>query len=293
MMLDYRLDTFLVLAQVLSYTRTAQQLHITQPAVTQHIKALESLYGVSLFHYEGKRLSLSASGLVLYEYAVAMKVSSDRVLADLALDSASVSLRFGTTLTIGEYVMPDILERLLVSKPALSLSMIVNNTHDLLESLVHGDIDFAVLEGHFDKSKYGFSEFRKAEFVGVCGVDHRFAGQSISFSDILGENVILRESGSGTRSIFEQILFEQNFSLESLAHYIEIGNMRSIKHLLEKNLGISFLYKDSILSELDSGRLSLLSIKGFDVMREYNFVYLKGSLHAEMLESWFSEFRKV
>ena len=223
---------------------------------------------------------------------VAMRVSSERVLASLALGSPSVSLRFGTTLTIGEYVMHDILERLLIDSPSLSLSMAVNNTHDLLGSLRDGEIDFAVLEGHFDKSKYGFSEFRKAEFVGVCGVDHPFAGKTISFSDILGENIILRESGSGTRSIFEQILFEQNFSLESLSHYVEIANMRSIKHLLEKNLGISFLYRDGVASEINSGLLSVLDIRGFDVMREYNFVYLKGSLHADILESWFDAFRR-
>ena len=289
--LDYRLNTFITLAQILNYTKTAKLLHITQPAVSQHIKYLEEQYNTKLFHYSNKTLSLTSKGILLYEYAIAMKTSSDKIMDSFQNEGADkISLRFGTTLTIGEYSMRPLLKKTLHDYPYINLSMDVSNTKSLLSQLRDGKIDFAILEGHFDKSKYAWTPFKFVDFIGVCSPTHKFANKKITFQEILKETVILREKGSGTRNIFEQILYEQNLSLESLDHYIEIGNMEIIKSLVEENFGISFLYKESVKKELANKTLRKLNIANFNIKREFNFVYLKGSLHGQEYSDWFNYF---
>lgn len=266
-------------------------MHITQPAVTQHIKALESAYKVELFQYKNKNLSLTKEGQILYDFATAMKTSSDKVKNKLLKSSeGNISLRFGATLTIGEYTMAPLVKKLLKNYPGINLNMKVSNTQNLLFSLQEGNIDFAILEGHFDKSKYGYIKFKEEDFIGICSPSHPFAHKKIDFNDILLENLILRENGSGTRDIFEKVLHEFNFTLESLKNFIEIGNMKIIKSLVSDNFGISFLYKESVKDEIKEGKIKEIHIQNFNIKREFNFVYLKESLHAEEYKSWFDFF---
>lgn len=294
LILDYRLNTFITLSQILNYTKTAKELHITQPAVSQHIKYLEEHYNTRLFVYSNKVLSLTDNGLTLYEYAIAMKTSADKIKGSLQYtEDNHASLCFGTTLTIGEYTMRPILKKTLKDYPQLDLSMNVSNTETLLKQLRDGFIDFAILEGHFDKSKYTSTPFKFVDFIAVSSVNHQFSNEEISFQDILQEPLILREKGSGTRNIFEQILYELNLSLESLNHYIEIGNMKVIKDLVKDDFGLSFLYKESVQKELEDKTLQKINIKNFDIKREFNFVYLKGSLHGEEYNDWFKYFIKI
>ena len=245
---------------------------------------------MKLFNYTGKTLGLTQEGRILYEFSVAMKTSSDKIERMLSTKEENTSLTFGTTLTIGEYTMGNLLKNLLFNYPLIDISMVVKNTENLLANLQDGKIDFAILEGHFDKSKYGFFPFKEEKFIGVCSPFHSFAEKKIDFAQILKENIILRESGSGTRNIFEQILYELNFTLNSLKHFIEIGNMRIIKELIKGNFGIGFLYRESVKEELEKGLLKEIDINEFNIKREFNFVFLKGSLHEKEYKKWFDYF---
>ena len=194
---------------------------------------------------------------------------------------------FGTTLTIGEYIMPDLLIKLVSDYPSINITMIVGNTKSLLEKLRDGNIDFALLEGHFDKSKYNSLLFSLESFIGVCSANHPLADSKLSFKDIFNERLILREEGSGTREIFEQILYEHNTTMKNFNQFIEIGNISVIKEMVSNNLGITFLYKEAVKDELASGILKKINIKDLDVEREFNFVFLKDTLHYKEYEDWF------
>lgn len=290
-MIDFRLKTFLTLSRVLNYTNTAKLLHITQPAVSQHIKHLEEEYGIKLFTYNSKTLSLTRPGKMLYDFLLAMEVSSNKMKEKLSsLDSEELALRFGTTLTVGGYRMKKILPKLLCDFPKRNISMEVGNTKTLLESLRSGKIDFAILEGYFDKSEYEWRLFSKERFIGVCSPLHEFKDKNISFQDILKERLILREKGSGTRYIFEQLLYEHNVTMNSFNDSVEVGNMEIIKYLVSQNMGITFLYQEAAKKEIDKGDLVKINLSDFDVEREFNFVFLKDSLHHKEYIDWFNYF---
>lgn len=293
-MIDFRLKTFLTLCKVLNYTKTAEILHITQPAVSQHIKYLEDSYNVKLFNYIGKNLELTEAGEILYNYTLAMKTSSDRIKLILSSPQhGNYPITFGSTLTIGEYTMSNLLSKLLLDFPNINVTMKVGNTKVLLDKLRDGKIDFAILEGHFDKSEYNSIFFSQESFIGVCSPEHYFANQNISFQDIFNEPLILREKGSGTRDIFEQILYEHNITMKSFKHITQIGNINVIKELVKKNLGITFLYKEAVKAELANGSLVKINLKDFDVEREFNFVFLKDSLHYTEYLHWCNYFLSI
>jgi len=298
-MLDFRHETFLTLCSCGSYTKTADLLHITQPAVSQHIKYLEDYYGCKLFDTANRKLKLTHQGELLKEFAMTVFSDSKHIKDNInAVNTDTIEFSFGATLSIGEYVMPDILSSLLIEYPEMKIHMIVANTQALLERLNNGELDFIIVEGLFDKSKYDSALFSYERFVPVCSPASEFAKSEVGFHEIIKSRLILRERGSGTREIFENILQKYNYSLQSFDKVIEIGNMAAIKKMVSSGLGITFMFEVAAKKEIDSGTLSVINITGFSERREFNFVMLKNSFFRErymkfyeLLKQTFNEIR--
>lgn len=276
-MLDYRIETFIILCEEKSYTKAAKRLCITQPAVSQHIRYLEQYYGIDLFVTKGKNLTLTQKGELLKKYALLSRADWMKLSALMREEISAKHVNFGATLTIGEYVMPDILERLMVNSSATTFTMLVDNTQTLLDKLAGGQIDFAFIEGSFDQKKYITRLFLTADFIPVCSKDHDFSKREVSFSEIFHERLLIREKGSGTRGVLEQVLLEHNHNIESFSKITEIGNLNVIKNMVKKNLGITFIYKDAVKEELNNQSLVIINLANFTVTREYHFACLKNS----------------
>ena len=149
-MLDYRVITFLTLYDEMNYRRTAERLNMTQPGVTQHIHYLENYYGVKLFEYDGRTLSRTKAAERLKRYFDSIKAEESDIREKFAPTNA-VHMTIGATKTIGEFVIvPEI--RSFLQEPNHTLDLIVDNTENLLRMLEKAEIDFAVIEGVFDKS---------------------------------------------------------------------------------------------------------------------------------------------
>ncbi len=293
-MLDFRYETFLALNKIGNYTKTAEFLHITQPAVSQHIKFLEKYYGGKLFYYKDKTLLLTQRGKKLYDFVLTMSVDSKHLKNMLCNENISITqLNFGATLSIGEFVCPEIISQLIKKYPDTHINMPVDNTQVLLRKLQDGEINFAFVEGFFDKSEYGYELFSVENFIAVCGEKHKLCNKAVTLEDILSERIIIREKGSGTRDVFEQILYKNNLSVNSFKKVCEIGNMSTIKHLVSSNIGITFLYKIAVKKELETGILKEINVQNLPVSHEFNFVYLKNSLHKNEYISWFNYFKNI
>ena len=283
-MLDYRIDTFLLLCSEMNFRKTADILGITQPAVTQQIHHLENLYGQKLFLYENHRLVKTEAAEILEKYARAAKLQ-DRDLREKLEAGPIRNLRVGATKTIGDYYLREHIRNYL-RQPENALSLIVDNTRHLLELLEENALDFAVVEGFFDKSRYDNILLRREPFVGICRKDHPFAGREVTIDELLQETIIHRENGSGTRAILEQELSGYNESLLRFPRHICISSFNIILDLVKQGLGISFVY--GILAESDPD-LATFSLQGETVVREFNVVYLKYADIREKIQLFFGE----
>lgn len=271
-MLDYRIYTFLTLCDTMNYHRTAELLHMTQPAVTQHIHFLENKYKTRLFIYDGKRLEKTDEAEKLESYARSAQYN-ENILKNEMLGEHSMTMRIGATKTIGEYVIPEQISKL-VENEKVTLSLIVDNTENLLLLLEQNKLDFAIIEGFFSKEKYDYKLYKNESFVGICSKNHPFAGMEVSLEDMLKETLIIREEGSGTREIIEQILIQNNHTFNSFKKTICISSFKLIKKLIEEKTVITFAYESIARS---NENLTCFTVESADIVREFNYVYLKNA----------------
>lgn len=284
-MLDPRWNTFLAVCETMNYTKAAQRLCLTQPAVTHHIQYLEQHYGCRLFTYEGKVLRLTEAGLRLREFTRSMAYNEQKMEQTMAA-TAPISLRVGTSKTIGEYVIAPKVEQFLRAHPDASFSLLVDNTQELLRGLEAGRLDFVLVEGFFDRSRYDAQLWRRESFFGVCSPDHRLAGRLVTLEELEGERLILRESGSGTRAIFEDALRRQNRTLRGFSSVATISDFATIKSLVTDGLGISFLYAPVVQRELEQGTLARFDLADAPMQGAFYFVCLKNNLFAGTWADW-------
>ncbi len=278
-MIDTRIKTFLTLCRIKNYRKTAEELHMTQPAVTQQIHFLEQEYGCKLFIYDKRTLYMTAEAEILRAYAENVLYQENKAKEQLALASVK-HLSIGATKTIGEYVIAPHVASFL-EDTGNNISVDVDNTERLLEMISKGDLDFALIEGYFDKKKYAHRLYREEPFFGICEATHPFAGKRISMDALWNEHLFIREQGSGTRDIFEQILRENNHSIEEFRRITVIGNFGLLTKLLKQTHGITFAYQ-AILN--DNEDLASFEIKGRNMMREYNYVYLDNMFSKENVD---------
>ncbi len=285
-MTDFRLHTFIHVCREKSYTRAADSLHITQPAVTQHIKFLEEDLGHPLLEIRGRSVMPTKEGEILLRYAETAEADARRTREKIASGGAIPSLRFGATRTIGEFVMPTYLATWARERPNACVSMTVDNSEALFRALRSGELDFLFVEGTFDRDAYSCDLLFSDAMVAVCRPNHPLAGATTDLSDILGDTLIVREIGSGSRRLVENALGADNRTLASFARVLEIGNIGAIKRLVADGTGIAFLYASSVERELAARELSAITLRDFRISHDYSFACLKDSLY----ESEFREF---
>ena len=287
-MLDYRLYTFLTLSKTLNYTKAAEILCITQPAVSQHIRYLETTYQVKLFEHHGKHLILTRQGEYLANCLHTMAADEKRILETMQNIQEVKHLKFGATLTIGEYILPEKIKAFLQAHPDTNMTMIVENTANLLQLLERGDISFAIVEGYFPSHHYIHKPISTQPYVALKGNGYHCKKEIHCLKDLLSERLIIREEGSGTREILERILQENNLSIKDFANAIEVGNMNAIKYLVQENMGITFLYEAAAKEELKKGTIQLIPLDDFHIQREFTFISLKDTIFMEEYEEFLS-----
>ena len=289
------METFLTVCRTLNYTRAAEELNITQPAVSQHIAHLEKSYGASLFTYHSKKLALTPAGVLLRD-ALATMAHDERMLRERIArveTGALVELSVGMTLTAGEYLVAAPLADYLAVHSEVRAVVRSGGTAELLALLDAGTIDCAFVEGFFNKNAYAWDVFRTERLVCVCAAAHRFAREPRTVEDLFSEHLIVREPGSGTRAVFEHALAAQNLTIEGFQHASVVESLDIIKVFVQRDLGITFLYEAAVQRELAAGTLRIVELEGPPIQHDIAFIRLKGSVFEAELQALIDEIKTI
>jgi DNA-binding transcriptional LysR family regulator len=263
---------FEAVANHLSFSRAAEELHLTQPAVSMQVQALEDLAGVALFEQIGKKIFLTAAGDELLRHA--RRIAQQLREADEAM--ASIRGVKGGRLNIGvvstaKYIAPRLLVAFRARHPEVELSLVVENRETVVRHLADNAIDLAIM-GVPPKDFETVAEvFAEHPHVIVAAPGHPLATKrKIAPEALAAEPFLIRESGSGTRGAMERFFSERNVQLD---HTVELASNETIKQAVMAGMGLSFISEHSIGLELSVGRLAKLDVVGTPVIRHWHIVH--------------------
>lgn len=293
-LLDIRVDTFLSVCKNKSYTKAAEALNITQPAVTQHIQFLERHYGCKFFEYVNRGLKLTEEGELFYKHILQAKGSDQFIIRKLAeIGQEKKTLSFAATMTIGEFTLAPVLSDFVKTFSDYDITMYVDNTKTVLKMLMEGKILFAIVEGLFNKAEYETQLYKMSNFILVASAEDPIASkEGIYLDDLKDQTIIIREKGSGSREVLERGLFDRNYTLDSFKKIIEIGNVNVAKALIKSRVGLGFMYEDAVKEEIKKGELMEVKLKDFALRREFNFVCMKNEIIKDEVKKFWDYFSK-
>ncbi|MBI3976691.1 MAG: LysR family transcriptional regulator [Chloroflexi bacterium] len=271
----HQLRIFQAVARHLSYRRAAEELILSQPAVSMQVKALEKSVGQELFEQIGRRIYLTEAGRELSTYCTrifALLDEAQQVLDDLK-GLQRGALKVVATTTVGIYVVPRALGIFHRRHPSINVSLSVENWSAAHDLLTRNEVDLAVGGYVEDDHDLAFEPFMPNELVVIASPEHRLAGQSrIPLQELQSEVFLVREAGSGTRATMEGALRERGF-IPRLG--MELSRNGAIKQAVAADLGIAVLSRQACLYELASGALIALDVEGFPVLRHWCVVHLR------------------
>lgn len=274
-MLDHQLFIFKTVADKKNFSRAGELLNITQPAISQHIQALEEYYGVKLFERSSKKVELTQAGAILYNYALeilGLHQVAKRAVSDL-VDTVTGKLIIGASLTIGEYVLPRLLATFARKYPDVDYSVWVGNSEQIHDRTREGTIDIGLVEGAMDDPQLNMITFLPDELVLVAPMHHPLSTRTAVSREDLKECVfVIREEGSGTRVSVEEFFLKAGFRPERI---ITLGSTQAIKEAVEAGLGITILSRWCLRKELLLGSLKILKVKGVEIPRWFFLIRLK------------------
>lgn len=272
---ERQLRIFYEVANKLSMTDAANCLFVTQPAISQTIKELENEHGIKFFDRIGKKLYLTNGGEIFFKYVrriLNLYEECNKIIKD-SKDLKTGQLKIGASTTIGIYILTDIIGKYTKLNKDIDISIIIENTKNIVNLILENKIDFAFIEGPVHSDEIVVDNFCDDELVIITPPEHPWvASKNINIKDMENEKFIMREHGSGTREVFENLLNAHNIKLNIS---LEIGNTEAIKKAVEVGLGVSCISKRTVKREVESGRLAIINLNGIIISRKLSLIYHK------------------
>jgi DNA-binding transcriptional LysR family regulator len=294
-MIDPKLETLIAVSELGSYTKAAQQLSLTQPAVSQHIKALETELGIKIFNRVDNAIKPTPEGVIAIRYAKRIKnlyaLEAERI-ADSRKNMFLVTI--GLTHSAENSYLIDALAAYSASDPSLRIKIITDSIRKLYDKLESYEVDMIVVEGRNTDNRYSSLLLDTDSLVAVASKESPLAKKSmITIPELMQQKLVLRSESSATRQLFEASLRSQGLFLDNFNVILEVDSISTIKDLVIKNVGVSIMAK-SVCSTLEEvGKLVMLPIEGLPMIREVNLVYPKDFGHLDILNGIVGAYKKV
>ena len=293
-MLDIKLATLLTVAKEKNFTKAAEKLSLTQPAVSHHIGQLEDELGTRIFVRAKTGLRLTPEGEIVLRYAERLRSLYDKMLEELNDSERHMTkIRVGITHTAESNLITEILAKYGAQEDNITITVITDTIKHLYTMLAAYQLDLAFIEGKPSDSAFNHILLDTDYLACVLPVTHPLAAQSmVSLAELKNEQMILRLPSSGTRRLFEAALLSINESIHSFNIGMEVDKIATIKDLIRKELGVSILPKSACMDELKKGKLAVLPIENLSMPRERNMVYNRDFSHTEILHDLVKLYRE-
>lgn len=268
-------EIFLMVVRLKSFSKAAKLLYMTQPAISNHIAAMENYYGTKLFNRHSHGVSLTKAGEVAFEYV--QKILNLHDLMEKEIDQVmgkeNQKLVVGASSNVGNYALPCSILAFKEKYEEVEISLKIANSTTIVQQVLEGNVDLGVMEGpvvHEDLKT--IDVFSDRLVLIVPPVEKWLAKEEISLEEIRKEPLIMREKGSGIRKIWEQLLLETGYELQNFRVVTEMGSIDAIKSSVESGLGVSILSRLSAMKELRRGTLKELQISGISSIIKFQVI---------------------
>lgn len=272
---EIRLKAFLSVAKNLSFTKASRELCISQPAISKHINALEDRFNVKLFLRIANNIVLTEAGeVMLYHVNKILSNLNDLEYAMHLLNKDHVGkIRIGASTTIAQYILPSILAKFIEEYPNIDISIITENSSFIENALTQNDIDLGLVEGLCNNSSLSFKPFMKDELVATVGFHNQIIkDKEISIKKFYEMPLVLRERGSGTLNVIEQVLLENNVKISDLNVKLYLGSTEAIKTFIQNSQCLAIVSINAIEKELENKLLKIVDIGDISFNRVFYYV---------------------
>lgn len=287
-MADRRLQVFYTVAKQLSFTKAAELLFMTQPAVTFQVKQLEEHFNTRLFERSHSKITLTPAGRLAMEYAERILNLTNEMETRLMEMTGDVSgiLLIGASTTIAEYMLPRLLGEFKSKFPQVQTRLTVANSETVESKVADHTLDIGLIEAPSHHPHLEAQVCCEDELVAICAPGHPLAGQTIATPEQLAvQPYISREAGSGTREVVDDFFRRSGFNPEDLHIVMELGSPEALKGAVEANLGIAIVSRATILKELKLGELVAIPLKP-SLIRPLSLVYAHEKFRSKLLQSF-------
>lgn len=273
--MDIKLKIFCTVAEIKSFTKTSQIVHLSQPAVTLQIQALEDFFETKLFDKTRGEICLTPAGKILYDHAKHILEHYTEIEKEInkltGMMKGAVTL--GASTTLGNYILPHIITDFKKAHPKIKIKMVIGNTERVEDLLTSGFVDFGIVEGKVSKSNVKTEQIMSDQLILVVHPKHPLTRKKmVSVLDLTREPFILREEGSGTRQKIEEFLKYHGVNARDLHIALVFGSTEAIKTAVEAGTGIAILSKWSVKKEVEDGRLKTLNLKEGGIPRSLSLI---------------------
>ncbi len=285
-LIDDKLETFVAVCDTKSFTKAAEILSLTQPAVSQHIKRLEEELNTTLFLRKKGELLLSDEGEIVLTYAKRMIALCDKMRDKVKNAKSRVNrIRIGITHTQESGLLMDVLSKIALGDDSLQITFITDNIKNLYDMLENFEIDMAVIEGKPTNPSFNFVVINTDSLMCIVSSQNALAKKStVTLAELKKEHLILRLPTSSTRERFASALDGIGESIDNFDVTIEVDSIATIRNLVKKDFGVSVLAHSSCAHELSKGTLVALPIENLSMIRETTIVYHKTFTHTEIVD---------
>jgi len=289
-MADRRLQVFQTVARLLSFTKAAEELHMTQPAVTFQVRQLEEQFNTRLFDRTHNRISLTDAGKRVYECAeriFELYAEMDNSVRELTGDISGV-LILGASTTVAEYMLPALLGDFKDKNPEVTIRLKVANTDGIVSMVENNAIDLGIVEAPVNNKNLVVEKCRMDQLVVIVPPGHELSGHdSVSLEALIQHPFICREEGSGTREVMIEHMNDEGLNTSDLNVAMELGSLEAIKGAVEAGMGVSILSRATISKELRLGSLVAINLDP-PINRPFSFVHQKQKFRVRAMEELLS-----